>query len=161
MDNEMKPKRGKATGDRDFTTYWPLEEINAYIDELAIEHRDIVTVQEAGESDSGEYKIKGLKIHHPGPDREAIVIEGTVHAREWISGATTIWIINHLLTSQDPEVQELARSFDWYIFPVGNPEGYVYTWTTNRNWRKNRRRNNAVCYYLRSLIRSVDIKFFS
>lgn len=150
FDSEIKPKRGKAV--RDFATYWTLEEINAYIDELVIEHPGIVTVQEAGESDSGKYKIRGLKIHHPGADREAVVIEGTVHAREWISGATTIWIINYLLTSQDAEAQELARSFDWYIFPVGNPDGYDYTWTTNRNWRKNRRQNNAVCYLLHSVI---------
>lgn len=105
-----------------------------------------MTLQEAGSSESGNYKIRGVKIHHPGANREAVVLEGTFHAREWISGATTIWIANHLLTSNEAEVQELARSYDWYIFPVGNPDGYQYTWTTNRNWRKNRRQNNALCF---------------
>ena len=29
--------------------------------------------------------------------------------------------------------------FDFYIIPVLNPDGYKYSWTTNRMWRKNMR----------------------
>ena len=31
-------------------------------------------------------------------------------------------------------------SYDWYIIPVVNPDGFVYTQTTDRNWRKNRQK---------------------
>lgn len=30
---------------------------------------------------------------------------------------------------------------DYYILPVVNPDGYEYTFVTDRLWRKNRRRN--------------------
>ncbi len=30
------------------------------------------------------------------------------------------------------------KHFDFYVVPVANPDGYEYTWTTNRMWRKNR-----------------------
>ena len=33
----------------------------------------------------------------------------------------------------------LSGHFDFYIIPVLNPDGYVYSWTTNRMWRKNMR----------------------
>ncbi|GFQ92013.1 carboxypeptidase A2 [Trichonephila clavata] len=39
----------------------------------------------------------------------------------------------------NPEVKELVDSFDWYILPVVNPDGYVYSHSVNRMWRKSRR----------------------
>jgi len=53
-----------------------------------------------------------------------------IHAREWISSATVTYILNKLLTSDNPVIQDLARSFDYYVFPIVNPDGYVYTHTT-------------------------------
>lgn len=58
------------------------------------------------------------------------MLEGTIHAREWISAATVTWIIKEFLTSTDPEVRALAENFEWHIFPVVNPDGYVHTFTT-------------------------------
>jgi murein tripeptide amidase MpaA len=55
-----------------------------------------------------------------------------IHGREWISPATVTYILNKLLTSKDPEIRDLAESFDYYVLPVTNPDGYVYTHTTVR-----------------------------
>lgn len=57
-------------------------------------------------------------------------IEGNIHAREWISGATVTWILNTLLTSNDTNIHELATNIDWYFLPIANPDGYVYSHTT-------------------------------
>lgn len=56
-------------------------------------------------------------------------IESGIHAREWITPATVCYITAQLLTSNDPETRAAARDFDWYIFPVTNPDGYVWTHT--------------------------------
>lgn len=69
-----------------------------------------------------------------------------MHAREWISGATSTYILNELLTSTDPAVIDIAENFDWYIFPVTNPDGYAYTHTNDRMWRKTRYPFTATCY---------------
>lgn len=68
-----------------------------------------------------------------------------MHAREWISSATATYVLNQLLRSTDPEVQFIAENVDWYIIPVTNPDGYEYTRSTNRNWRKTRAPASLIC----------------
>ena len=63
-----------------------------------------------------------------------IFIEGGIHAREWISPAVVTYILNELILSDDSRVRYMAESYDWYIFPVFNPDGYEYTHTTVRNF---------------------------
>lgn len=58
-----------------------------------------------------------------------IFIESTIHAREWITVATATYLLNELLTSNDPENRYLADNYDWVIVPVVNVDGYVYTHT--------------------------------
>jgi murein tripeptide amidase MpaA len=61
-----------------------------------------------------------------------------MHAREWISIASVSWMVNQLLTSSDPEIRDIAENFDWYIIPIANPDGYAFTWSNDRMWRKTR-----------------------
>ncbi|EWY82394.1 carboxypeptidase A4 [Fusarium oxysporum f. sp. lycopersici 4287] len=72
--------------------------------------------------------------------KPAIVFHGTVHAREWIATMTAEYMAYQLLTkySSDSAVKAIVDKFDFYITPVVNPDGFVYTQTTNRLWRKNR-----------------------
>ena len=41
----------------------------------------------------------------------------------------------------DEKVKHLVNSFEWTLIPIINADGYVYTWTDDRLWRKNRRDN--------------------
>lgn len=72
--------------------------------------------------------------------KPALWLDAGIHAREWIAPATAVWIINELATKHetDDEVKGLLEKFDWYVLPVANPDGYIYTWWSNRLWRKNR-----------------------
>ncbi|XP_011705385.1 PREDICTED: zinc carboxypeptidase A 1-like, partial [Wasmannia auropunctata] len=89
--------------------------------------------------------IKGVKVSFK-PNNPGIFLEGGIHAREWISSATVMFILHELLTSNNPEVRELAESHDWYIFPLLNPDGFEYTHTANRLWRKTRKQYTDECY---------------
>ncbi|XP_063599272.1 carboxypeptidase B-like [Penaeus indicus] len=52
----------------------------------------------------------------------------------------------------------VTRAFDVYIVPMANPDGYVYTWTTNRLWRKNRGNAGGQCVGV-DLNRNWDYQF--
>ncbi|KAI2629947.1 hypothetical protein GGR54DRAFT_286137 [Hypoxylon sp. NC1633] len=76
-----------------------------------------------------------------GPGKPAVLYHGNVHAREWITSPVVEYITLQLVTGYN-NGDDTARSFldkyDFYIIPIVNPDGFVYTQTTNRLWRKNR-----------------------
>lgn len=43
-----------------------------------------------------------------------------------------------LLTATDSTTAGFKNSYDFYIFPIVNPDGFAYTQATDRMWRKNR-----------------------
>ncbi|KAK4007903.1 hypothetical protein OUZ56_013063 [Daphnia magna] len=58
------------------------------------------------------------------------------HAREWISPAVTTCIIQQLV--EVPANAKLLSNVDWSIMPVVNPDGYEFSHTRDRLWRKTR-----------------------
>lgn len=142
IDKEQPLKRTKVV---DWTTYSTYDEINDWFDLLVAQYPGEVTHVNIGKSYEGR-DIRGVKVNLGGGVKKTVVFEGTIHAREWISSATTTWMVNELLTSSDPEVQMLARTYEWIVLPVVNPDGYVYTWTKDRTWRKTRRPSNLLCF---------------
>jgi len=105
----------------------------------------LATMINAGKSHEGR-DIWGLKIEGKNRiNRPAILYHGGIHSREWISPTTVCWIISELITKyeSDPVVKKLVDSIQWHIFPVLNVDGFVYTWTTNRMWRKTRSPNQG------------------
>lgn len=60
-----------------------------------------------------------------------------IHAREWIATGIATYIINELVT-RFHAYADLLAGIDFYIMPIINPDGYDYTHTTDRMWRKTR-----------------------
>ena len=61
----------------------------------------------------------------------------------------------------DASSRRLVDSYDWYILPVVNPDGYVYTWTDDRLWRKSRRPNRGSECIGTDLNRNFDFQWMS
>ncbi|SPP79671.1 zinc carboxypeptidase [Drosophila guanche] len=116
--------------------YNSLAQIEAWLDEILARYPVITEGFIVGQSYEGR-TIRGIKISYKSGN-PGVFIESNIHAREWITSATATWLINQFLTSEDPLVRTLAESHDWYIVPVLNVDGFVYTHEKDRMWRKTR-----------------------
>ncbi|KAI9586037.1 hypothetical protein GQX74_001884 [Glossina fuscipes] len=121
----------------DWTFYPTLCEIYNWMDVIVEKCPKVVTNFEIGRSHEGRL-IRGLKISFKSGNK-AIFIESNIHAREWITSSAVTCVIMELLFSKDPEVRRTAAGIDWYIVPVFNVDGFVYSQEKERLWRKSRR----------------------
>ncbi|VDO00654.1 unnamed protein product [Rodentolepis nana] len=80
-----------------------------------------------------------LKVISQDPTLPIIWIDAGIHAREWISSATAFYTIDKLLSKDG---KHLLGMYQFYIAPNVNPDGYVYSYTRDRLWRKNRSKND-------------------
>lgn len=90
--------------------------------------------------------IYAVKISsNPNAGRKTFFINCGIHAREWITPATCMYMINQMLKKygKDVSVTNMVDKMDWVIMPVFNVDGYEYTHTGNRMWRKTRSRNDG------------------
>lgn len=130
--NSSRSDRSSSLGSFTWDRYYGLDHIYAWLDELETLYPDVVTTITIGNTIEGR-PIRGIIIDYKpnarGERPLTGMIEGGIHAREWISPATVTWIIKEFLTSTDPAVRTMAETFIWHIIPVANPDGYVYTFT--------------------------------
>jgi murein tripeptide amidase MpaA len=140
--------QGQREGRAWFDDYKTLAEINAYADALAAAKPAIVTMQNVGASLQGR-QLRAIRItapgNPPGNPRPAVIYHGGQHAREWITPMTVVYIADQLINGYgvEPWITSMLNNVEVIIIPVMNPDGYEYTWTNNRMWRKNRRNNGG------------------
>ncbi|CAH2240238.1 zinc carboxypeptidase-like [Pararge aegeria] len=127
--------------------YYDVDDIYRYLTKMSKTYSKFTEPIVGGKSYEGR-PIRGLRINTPtrnGETKPVFFIESGIHAREWIAPATTTYFINQLLTSADPNVTRLRDQFDWRIFPTVNPDGYHYSHTFDRMWRKTRSISSNGC----------------
>ncbi|KAM4626906.1 carboxypeptidase O-like [Discoglossus pictus] len=142
-------RRRRSLDQFDYTKYHPMEEIYAWMDQIKVKYSDLVTQHYLGSTYESRH-IYYFKIGWPSDKTKKIIwIDCGIHAREWISVAYCQWFIKELLENSEsnPLLKEVLRNIDFYIVPVLNIDGYIYSWTTDRLWRKNRSPyNKGTCY---------------
>ncbi|XP_067947675.1 carboxypeptidase A2-like [Watersipora subatra] len=121
-------------------------EIEEWLYQVANAFPSLAKVESIGNTYEGRQQtlIKIGAADSKGDQKPIIWIDSGIHAREWLTVGTTVWIINKMLTTYntDPEVKDLMDHYDWYFLPVANPDGYEYTHTSDRLWRKTRTPNS-------------------
>ncbi|XP_070577620.1 carboxypeptidase B-like [Ptychodera flava] len=154
MIDEQIQQASKAKDDRrsgttlenfDYSVYHTMDEINDWMTYMVTSYPNLTEKITVMESYEGR-EVWGLKIRKSSSRKApAIFFEGGIHSREWISPATMLYFIKELLEKYESDrvVRKLVSFFDWYIVPVLNPDGYIYTWTTDRMWRKSREPNEG------------------
>jgi len=134
--------QGGVAGGDFFSAFRTLDEIFARLDALAAARPDLVTPFTIGTSLEGR-PIRGVRITKAPAGSPGVLVNGTQHAREWGATTATMFVADRLVAAygSDARVTALLDRAWLDVIPVVNPDGYVYTWTTNRLWRKNRRDN--------------------
>ncbi|XP_029909771.1 carboxypeptidase A4 [Myripristis murdjan] len=148
---EENQMRERGTGGFNFGAYHPLETIYSWMDTLVAEHPNLITKVEIGRSYENRPMFV-LKFSTGGNKRPAIWIDTGIHSREWVSQATGVWTANKIAADYgtDASLTSLLKTMDIYMLILANPDGYVYTHTSDRMWRKTRSRNPG------SMCRGVD-----
>ncbi|KAI0826569.1 hypothetical protein BC628DRAFT_1536503 [Trametes gibbosa] len=132
------------------TVYHPLYEIEEFMETMAKTYPHLVKLVNLGHT-AEQREMLGMHIsksdeelRKSGRDsvskRVGFVITGAQHAREWIATSTALYLAHALVADESEEfaLSSWLDYFDFYIIPVPNPDGYVYTWESDRLWYKNR-----------------------
>ncbi|KAI8034034.1 hypothetical protein M5D96_013194, partial [Drosophila gunungcola] len=135
--------------------YHDLDTIYSFMREIRSKFPNIVRLYTIGKTEQGR-DLKVLRISENPRENKKVWIDGGIHAREWISPATVTFILYQLMSNWENQPAHI-RGLTWYIMPVMNPDGYEYSRTTNRLWRKNRSKSRRAQCNGVDLNRNFDI----
>jgi hypothetical protein len=123
-----------------FAEYRDYRAIATYLHDLAAEAPERAAVEGIGSTLDGR-SIWAIRIGGTAPDATPMMINGTQHAREWISAMVSMCVADRLVRGYDtdPAIRDFVDHTELWIVPVANPDGYQHTWASDRYWRKNRR----------------------
>jgi hypothetical protein len=133
-----------------FAEYRDYRAITTYLHDLAASFPDRVAVEGIGSTLDGR-SIWAIRI---GNGATPMLVNGTQHAREWISAMVSTCVADRLVRGYDtdPAIRDFVDHTELWVVPVANPDGYQHSWASDRYWRKNRRGGYGV-----DLNRNYDI----
>lgn len=134
-------KAGSDSAPPQLDKYRTFDEINEFLTNILLDYENVTSEVVIGKSFEGR-EIRGIRISFNNETENstklAILVDGGIHAREWVSTVSVLYTIYHLL--ENSSYSDLMENADWYLFPLLNPDGYIYSMDPNgdRQWRKNR-----------------------
>jgi len=138
---DLEASRPTSYGRSAVGRYTMSDEVFALVKQLAADHSDIMSYTQIGESFEGKPLL--VTKFSTGGGRPAVFFNGGMHSREWIAHASVIWIMNEFATryGRDEKITEFLNTYDVYIQPLVNPDGYDFSHVGQRFWRKTRSSN--------------------
>ena len=136
-----------------FGGYYSFTEMEAAMDDLLADYPGIASKTSIGTTSEGR-NIWVIKISDNVALDEAgepeILYMGLQHAREAITGASMIFLMQYLCENYggDSRIQQLVNNRVFYIIPCFNPDGWAHNETLGFGgmWRKNRRPTSGSTY---------------
>jgi hypothetical protein len=119
----------------------PVRGIKFFMDSIA-RNNPIVHLDTIGTSLEGRPMLAAkIGAADDSPNRPNVLFMATYHAREWAATEMALRLLTYLAQRPAPgaRVDSLLQTRDIWIIPVANPDGYQYTFSSDRLWRKNRR----------------------
>ncbi|XGW23738.1 hypothetical protein V3C99_005728, partial [Haemonchus contortus] len=133
----------------DLTRYNDFPEIEEYVRGVAKMNPEFVSLRLIGHSRE-DRPLLGVKIGKKSSKvKPAVWLDGGNHAREWPAFHVAVYFIEQLVQKYkiDDKITAYVDSLDIYIFPVLNPDGFIFSRTSTRaiirQWRKNRAPENC------------------
>lgn len=129
-------KELKDLSDFDYTIYHTPDEVEEWMNMIVAEFTEVEKFQ-VGVTYEGR-KINGLKIatNSTATNKQVVYVDALIHCREWITTASVMWTFHQILT--DSTYANMKNNVDWFVIPMINIDGFTYTHTDNRLWRKTR-----------------------
>ncbi|XP_059849384.1 carboxypeptidase B-like [Hypanus sabinus] len=162
MENQFDQKDNNSTN-YNYEKYHQWIEIESWMKKITNENPRLISLFRIGKS----YEYRNIYILRVGKRthtaKPAIFMDCGIHAREWISPAFCQWFVMEAVQSfgRNCTMDTLLNKLDFLIVPVVNVDGYVYTWTKDRLWRKTRSRNPGTTCVGTDPNRNFDAKWCS
>uniref|UniRef100_A0A4W4GXU5 Peptidase M14 domain-containing protein n=1 Tax=Electrophorus electricus TaxID=8005 RepID=A0A4W4GXU5_ELEEL len=116
-----------------YTNYHTMDEISDWIQQMEKDHPDVVSRMVYGTTyEKRNITLLKIGLNNTMP-KKAIWMDCGIHAREWISPAFCQHFVKEILGSYktDGKMRKMFKNLDFYITPVLNMDGYVYSWKDN------------------------------
>ncbi|CAF1578012.1 unnamed protein product, partial [Adineta ricciae] len=143
---QVQARSGVPRGIQD--TFHTYDQLTTWLKQMASTYSTLATLQSIGKTyenrDIWLLKITGTS----GSNKKKAFLDFGIHAREWISPATGAYMINEFLTTyaSGGTAKEILDSWELHFVPILNPDGYAYSHSNDRMWRKNRKPAGSGCY---------------
>jgi len=148
VQKEIDSRNSNISLDAFFDNFRPYNEWETYLDLITTNYPNLAQKFIIGKTYQGRDIVGFTVTAGSTEDKPEIYLQGLVHAREWLAPTNVLWILMALLNGYgtDPDATLLLDNIRWTIVPLVNVDGYIYTWTNSRLWRKNRRLNSGGTY---------------
>jgi len=103
----------------------------------------VATLQNIGTSVEGR-NIKAVRLTGQGYSRgkPKVFLNFNLHAREWISGMAGVYAVEKMFQKAKND-RSWLKDMELVLVPMSNPDGFHFSQTSDRFWRKNRRSNSG------------------
>lgn len=106
--------------------YLRYDDLTAELHRLVAEHPGLATIESIGHSHEGrDIWLVTVTDATTGPaaDKPAHWVDANIHATEVTGSMAALHLVDHLLTSPDPDVERARRTRTFYVVPRVNPDG--------------------------------------